>query len=410
MTLGGWGVVWLLWFATICFTSAVAKTQFVLSAGAAKCGTTQLYALVSSHPDVFSLRKELCPGEMIGFRVSETSITRAMGEMFQMATSLADNFTHLTIDQRCRSTGLDPTWCSRFVAGARPAASGHARIFFQSCINPRDSIRIQQAAPVLGAKVVYSIRDPASLLWASYNFWSNAGDTNFVQTELHGKWTQSDTYRSPEHFHEWIKSSGRLADSPHPGWYSWIGPGMMHLLQDVFGHANCFFFRAEDLSNEHTLTRLFDFMGLQLNKVPDTVKHARANTGTHLATRGIGVNSSVEDVGADQAGYEVSGFRPMLCDSRQLIYNMSREGCSELKTAFSIDYPDCFNQMLCPTLMLPQNTSNSEWHTDMWSEFMAFSITQLLLLVAAIGCYRHATKTHGHYAPATADVVGVALE
>jgi hypothetical protein len=132
---------------------------FVHVIGIPKAGTSYLYKLLTSSPYIepASRHKEYCPSDVKfdktrysdGFRLAETMTTRT-------------------------ANGCIDT---------RQALQLHA------CVSP--FLRFQP-------KYIMTIRPPDEYQWARYNFWTNQLDARHSP----GKWTDGDSYRSPEMFHE----------------------------------------------------------------------------------------------------------------------------------------------------------------------------------------------------------------
>jgi len=313
--------------------------------------------LLASHHDVFSLRKELCPGFQPD--IDESLFARYLN--FTASRAQAENGSWLRMEdeevqEACVGTfGRSSTdRCEAFYEGAKSGGSERVTKVLQACMDMEGVIRMQNLVPVK-TRVLFLQRDPADVLWSAYNFWQNQMDApeTVINKDWSMPWTNKLNFRSPVHFDELVKSEGRLAGSIG-NWSNYLQVPQMHQLREAFGTDGVLFLRSEDMHLRDTVQKICDFVGLDIDGIAPGLIDARTNSQGSFDTRGIGVVDRSESEGQGQEDeklgrYEVSGFEPMLCETRETIYDQARSACIEFDEKFGLHYPECLGMApACP--------------------------------------------------------------
>ena len=275
--------------------------------GVPKCGTSHMYTILRTHRATMALAKEWCPANVT----------------FQALSSYARK-----VDKRLRAA-----------QGLRSVAA---------CIDTEKSYRFymhaKQRSPGISPKFIYMIRDPAELLWASYNFWSMPGDT---KEDTLFRWTRREhSYRSPQHFHELLLSEGRIL-------------GGMNLTQEFFrqryslpyldaliseaGRDNVMIVEASRLEAaevDNLLKDLAKFTRLSLVGFNKKSARSTTNSGFKLGSRGVWAVTNERKAGV----YEISGYKPMLEASRELILGKAYPFCQHVREKYQVTFHACLAQ------------------------------------------------------------------
>jgi len=307
-------------------------------AGRSQCGTSHLHKLLASHRDVFSLQKEQCP-ESLG--IEEGLFAQFLDFTASRAQAEGGSWLRMEREQvreACVNRFPDSADnCTALYEGSVSGGSEKATRVLQSCSDTTSVLRMQKGVPV-NTKVLFLQRDPADTLWSSYNSWQDQFDqapglhqalANASRT--HHFPTDSTNYRSPRHFHQLVESQGKLVGGVND-WSAYMMTFRMHQLKGTFGADRVLFLRSEDLHLRDTVQKICDFVGLDIGGIAPELIEERTNSRSSTNSSG----------GEQQQGrYEVSGFKPMYCKTRELIYNHTRAICSELDRDFGLHYPEC---------------------------------------------------------------------
>lgn len=203
------------------------------------------------------------------------------------------------------------------------------------------------------SKFILTTREPGDYAWAAWNFWTNELDTD---RHAPGYWTQPNNYRSPQLFDELLRSQGAIHDEflprATPSTFCSTLDSMQEL-RSLAGKNNTLFLQSDNLSNPATYFQIANFSGLSLGyfKLSAPWKK-RVNAGYSFAQRGGGKTDNSKETGV----YEVSGYRPMLPSSRELIYNSTGAYCCVMQRDFGIAFERCLKSnaehgRLCETNM-----------------------------------------------------------
>ena len=167
------------------------------------------------------------------------------------------------------------------------------------------------------------------------------------------KVNKSKHYRSPEHFHETLRGGNRLSGFNLPAL------NLSELsLKEQFG-PRLLVLRSEDLSDISALSRVASFIGVPVGKFDAKLVGQKTNSQYRQASRGPG---SVSDAQASGI-YEVSDFRPILCKSRQMIYEMYRGECRFWQSEFNLSYLACLTTEVaeCPCECSPSRDQHPDF-------------------------------------------------
>lgn len=281
--------------------------------GIAKCGTSHMYGLIKSHPGVVAVPKEWCPV------TRESPVEIYVQELTQAIEDLRER------DRSGESLSLN------------------------ACVNPGQTLlyvdfikRSHLGGPRhRPPKYILLVRDPADLLWASFNFWTNPADT---VTNPPGYWTTQENHRTPEYFHELLLAGGSIIGSyvlTNDFFRTYYDLDSVERLIQEEGAENLLVLdsrRMEGGSSEF-IHDLAAFTGLDPAGFARDVAHHRTNSGFKMVLRGA---ENVEHEPQLLNGvYEVSGMRPMLLKSRHFIYEHAKEFCHYMLERYDVEWTDC---------------------------------------------------------------------
>ena len=277
----------------------------------AKSGTSQMFKLLTTHEGTDNVRKEWCPD--------------------------AQNMQNYALE------------LSAAIRERKARSGGNVQIV-SACIDPIRSlayyrwVKEANGAPLPNTpKFIFLMRDPADLLWARYNFWTNEGD---VKQNYPTKWTEKpDSYRTPEYFQDILEAEGRIHGSfilRHMYFRRYYALDAVDELIEAAGRENVMILNSADLEGPNadaTIRRLSEWAGLSVKGFNETVLHGRTNSGSSLNTRGM--DNIMETPQVATGVYEISGYRPMLPKSRAFIYERARSFCEEAQTKYGVHFKRC---------------------------------------------------------------------
>lgn len=281
--------------------------------GLGKCGTSHLYRLLRSHPRVIAVGKEWCPSSL------------SKDDLDTYARSLTARFWELMASTKRRGAAVSLNSCInthasleyfKFVTEAQTPSSDLAR------------------AP----KFIFLIREPADLLWASFNFWTNHGD---IEKEFPGRWTTNRQYRSPSYFHELLLAEGRIQGSYNIT-DKWLEERYrlhdLEALIGVAGRQNVMVVDNSRLEARDFLDDLARFTGLGVMGFNRKIAGGRTNVGFAYHLRGAGKSMQFR---VEPGIYQVSGFTPMRDDTRNLIHRKANSFCQRVHRDYGVEWRDC---------------------------------------------------------------------
>ena len=308
--------------------------------GLAKAGTTQMWRLLTSHPNATSFGED-DQGEV----VKEYCLPYEWGETFGFEGGWEkepiDVHRNQPTPQQLRAQhALWTFFATNFFHGKRQPKTGLLTV--NACYHNWDvEITRHYLLPFASnrnQKYIVLFRDPADLIWSAFNFWKipgwDHGDEGWAEEGEH--------YRSPELFHELL-----LAGNKTSWWRVEVEDSMRmntvtnpRKLVEMFGANNVLFLRNEDMlpsvvaNKGGVLDRLSEFTGLERSGFPRSAYSSVANCN----------DKAMETCGESRSSaYHKSGGREMLPESRTLIYLHFLEECKIWAREFGIEYPDCLN-------------------------------------------------------------------
>lgn len=245
----------------------------IVIAGFPKCGTSYLWTMLSTHPQVRMAHpnKEYC----------------------------GDNFTQ---------------------------SRGGGYFTINACINTDEAVNryIRFGRPG-NTKFIVSVRNPAEYAWAAFNYWTGVYDKYEF---LPGRWVRSGyNYRSPELFHEYVVSSGRLKG----------GRVFPNIIQDFTRKIRTIQDERIPLKivSQDTIASSLGSLAVFLNiREYFPMRNTMVNTGYKTSNRGVGAKDSGDHL---SGVYEISGYRGMLASTRRYITEREGLDCRLFLRMFSID-------------------------------------------------------------------------
>ncbi|CAE7335364.1 unnamed protein product [Symbiodinium sp. CCMP2456] len=285
--------------------------EMVLVGGYGKCGTSHLNSILASHPRIVSLTKDGV-AQMPWLEWSEMLL-----HLRRVACSAHGQKKAMLLETK------------KFLL------AGEVRS--EAVLVHTAKIPQQPSFQVLGrqVKVIKLLRD---WLWAAYNYFSTEADASHpgshTEMEFH--------YRSPEHFHEIVLSGGKLRGLNK---YVETSAGDLRSLAEQLG-PRFLVMKSEDLSKWSFLAKLAAFVNVPVSGFDAQLATMRTNSQFRAELRG---GTTVSNVTETHGLYEISGFRPMQCVSRKLLYTRYREVCQAWQTDFNLTYKACLSDALeCP--------------------------------------------------------------
>jgi Sulfotransferase domain len=294
--------------------------------GFPKAGTSQLFKLLTSHPQAEPAfkRKEYCidHGHFLDYTVPQQfnnpNALRALRKsLFRYH------------DYMLRKRSESPSSSIQFV---------------NACLQPREVEYHLSYTPMPDtAKFLLLFRDPADWLWASWNFWidKNLDDRPAVD---HDWATVGIHYRSPELFHELILSEESTKSAAKR--FRAMREQTVHVprrLIHLLGKDRLLLLKSEDMKATNGrltqfLADLAKFTGLSVSDFNATIAHGQTNCNAQK-----GYQNVCTGVGNSGAGYPITHYRPMLEETRKLIYIQFWEECKIWNNEFGIVYQECLN-------------------------------------------------------------------
>ena len=292
----------------------------LIVSGAPKAGTSALYELISEHPHyIGAKRKENCV---------KKNTTDAMWTFF---TALQEQ-TQRVLSQE----------------GPGPF------ILISGCICQECNIWMDFHLRKPKAKYILITRDLSELGWAAFNFWCSEGiDGAKHCLDTVNQWSDVKYhYRSPELFHEIVvaqslgKQSLRVPNAIHHDVFQ--KDFYWQKLQDFVNtgiSANRVIFVASEVLSENA-TAVWTKVVSRVSTVPVLTEHPtintfgskRINSGDHKGTNTV---SNQTDQGSRGGVYAISGHRPILDKTREIIASVWMQDCIWTSQITGYAYPAC---------------------------------------------------------------------
>eukprot|EP00439_Symbiodinium_sp_Y106_P080149 s668_g18.t3 len=306
------------------FQEAFADLNIV---GLPKTGTTQLYEILASHPNVRRLnpnRKENCA---VYPRTRRDVVLDAQNDLDKEKRKLQVNLHSFVQSMAATRSGHSSS------PGAAPA------ITLNGCVNFASVAFTWYYLRPTNRKFILMFRDPADWLWSSWNFFDQQKHLDAEGLGRNG-WVKRN-YRSPELFHELLTSRSQTLGGQ---WLvSWRCRSLEdpRLLMRMVGRSSILFLRNEDLVPSRInlkgglLEKVGGFLGISPQKFdPDTYSQIMNCNNKK------GFKSKCDNL---TTAYKVSGGRSLLPETRVVIYLQFWEQCNIWAVEFGIVYPDCLN-------------------------------------------------------------------
>ena len=316
--------------------------------GLAKAGTTQLFRVLTSHPNATNFvkgRKEFCLNYDDLYELFEDDWNDDNDDTDFEAAAAAANVP----SKRQLEAQKALFWHHKinfFVANKKPSQDKTNQLLtVNACYHIWDTemtrhylLPYAKKKKISDQKYIVLFRDPADLLWSAFNYWRIPGfDYGGEGMAVEGK-----NYRSPELFHELLLAGNRTK------WF-WEEVHNHHRRESVrtprkllgmFGPDSVLFLRNEDMLPSvvakpgGVLDRVSTFTGLQRDLFPEDAYSNVANCN----------DKAMQNCGSNRSStYRIAGNREMLPESRTLIYLNFLEECKIWKRDFGIKYPSCLN-------------------------------------------------------------------
>lgn len=125
-------------------------------------------------------------------------------------------------------------------------------------------------------------------------------------------------------------------------------------LVNLVGHDRVLFLKSEEMKASNGqlpqfLQRISHFTGLVSSEFDTTVAHGQTNCNAHKGFQNL-CNNSTDSTSTESrhgsGGYAISNYRPMLQETRRLIYVQFREECAIWAEEFDVIYHDCLNALV----------------------------------------------------------------
>jgi len=217
---------------------------------------------------------------------------------------------------------------------------GPNNLFIDGCIDIINNMKLRNLIhhPVDTLYLVM-IRDYADMLWSSYNFWCKR---EYDGTDCdYSKWADPDKHRrSPELFHDLIVADAKYNKSVvQPFYYPMEKPCInaggyyseylqMHLFSRQLGQNQTIIVSGEELDAYplHVAQRIANHIGYNIAGIDLTsFSQVRVNTQEHKGDKEL-IGRREHRPGL----YNISQYRPMLAQTRQLLSQCWREDCLQL--------------------------------------------------------------------------------
>jgi hypothetical protein len=213
-----------------------------------------------------------------------------------------------------------------------PELDLNTMLTISKCFNVDDVIIRSRYLKTTKRKLfLYLYRDPADWLW---NVWNS-----MPQTQLDKAGSADENYRTPELFHE-ILQSGELSK------YA------MQLLElrastirqakkliNEFGRESVVFLRTEDMQPNSIETSPF------LDQLASATHLSRSGFDLDMAKREHLCDNVKKEQGNCSNTYAISGYQPMLPETRALIYLYFNAECQIYQEEFQVVYQDCLHSL-----------------------------------------------------------------
>lgn len=321
-------------------------------AGLPKAGTSQLYQILTSHPDLieFHQRKEFC----FSLPHSKTYLEKLQSTDPSALSQLQQTFHHANDHHQPNATNIPSItrWYMLTYGGDNASNNQIPVEQRQRTVNGcHDTVTVLMQRQYLQQrtspdKLILLLRDPADWLWSAWNFWHHSMD---VQPPLESDWAFAPyQYRSPELFHEYLLAgddryspAAQMLQEYRDEMASVASQAVAAAQRYKEGHPDALdilVLKTEDMTPERVvasgfLTKLANFVGVSQDGFNTTLLHSYANCGDNKGTHSQCTKAS--------SAYEITGYRDMLEKSRELVYLLFAEECQLWANELGVMYEDC---------------------------------------------------------------------
>ncbi len=321
--------------------AVVSNPQWTLShfpdiniVGLPKAGTSHLYQLLASHPQIypFHREKEFC------FRLPDNlqSLIES-GDVGKFSDSTVDAESLRRYNEEGKR--LQKVLQDKNEGGGwRPKIP--SKLSVNSCLDTYLLFMQRQFIQRTDSKYILLLRDPADYMWASYNFWHFPAHEDELPASKND-WASADAqYRSPELFHEYMlsgtrtRSSNDLLSKIRNRRATWITALLPHLVHKE----NLLVLKVEDFAPDivmatGVLEKLSNFLNISLKGFKSSIISSYGNCGDQKGTKSVCKSAP--------SGYNITGGRGLHDRTRDLVYLQFVQECKYWAETFSVVYEDC---------------------------------------------------------------------
>ncbi|KAG7367939.1 sulfotransferase family protein [Nitzschia inconspicua] len=295
--------------------------------GLPKAGTSHLYQILTTHAQInrFNKRKEFY------FNLKPTEMSKIHQISYLPSDSSEERMEY--IQDLMRLANEDPKgWIDPPLFDRNQTVNGG--------LNPRLTLlQAQYLGRTETAKYIILLRDPADWLWAGYCFWLHPEHEDAIPP-LKNDWASAPMhYRSPEIFHEYMRAGERnLFTKDLLGKFRDSARTTLQLLKEATSKKNLLVLKSEDFAphvvkESGVMQKLARFLEISEDKFDDEVVYSYGNCGDQK-----GVD---EKCTKSSNAYTITGKRPMLEHTRDLVYLQFAEECKFWKEEFDVFYDRC---------------------------------------------------------------------
>jgi hypothetical protein len=342
--------------------------------GLPKAGTSQLYQILTSHTDLvrYHYRKEFC------FHLpyaKKDRLQQLLNTSESNLLSIKQSFYEANIHQQKEPWNIHSIerWYMLTYGGYEDGFVDGTQLPIDSVLFPEDSKPPQPLPPLQERKttvngchdviatllqrqyvqrldneddkLILLVRDPADWLWSAWNFWYEEEED--LQPPKESDWAFAPhQYRSPELFHQLLRggdqrlNSAKILLQRYRDEMSWIASYVVSHIQRE-SNLQVLVMKNEDMTPENFmetrfLERLAEFVGVSMDGFDTTVVESFANCGDIKGTDTKCKSSS-------GGSYAITDHRPMLEETKELIYLHFSEVCKLWAEQFQIYYDDCLS-------------------------------------------------------------------
>jgi hypothetical protein len=305
--------------------------------GCAKAGTSQLYQILTHHPDLqaFNPLKEFCMDPSHRLNYSQPN-----EKLFSSLYSFHEFMNRNISNQVSASKKLTVNAC------LYQNENLLHYIYIQKYYLNASTFRNRK-------KFIIIVRDPADLLFSLFNFFSIPSLDSIGERQIASWSYEFLDYRSPELFHELVVSGNK----------SLYGRILIDFLEECFGQfltwihlvgrENVLIIRNEDMIPEAIdnrgglLDQLSNFLGINRDSFDSEVVKSRTNCNDgNMTSRGMDAKCAYEskksNPRASSLSYPISSHRPILSGTRELVYKIASEACHLLREYYDhVMYDGC---------------------------------------------------------------------